>query len=48
MFHELFDATRLFITCLPAASRVANAVEMGSEPSIEDLKKLDLQDLYRF
>nr|WP_319515921.1 hypothetical protein [uncultured Cohaesibacter sp.] len=46
MFSEIFEATRHLILCLPAASRVANDVECGRQPSQADLQKLDIDDVF--
>nr|WP_319390330.1 hypothetical protein [uncultured Cohaesibacter sp.] len=46
MFSEIFETARHFITCLPAASRVAYDVEIGRHPAQSDLEKLDLADVF--
>ncbi|WP_319411222.1 hypothetical protein [uncultured Cohaesibacter sp.] len=46
MFSELIQSTRHLFACLPAASRIANAIEYGREPAQADLKKLDLDDIF--
>lgn len=46
MFSEIFESTRHLISCLPAASRVANDVECGRQPSHADLQKLDIDDVF--
>ena len=43
---EIFEATRHLFTCLPAASRVANDVEAGRSPSLDDLQTLELDDVF--
>nr|WP_319483866.1 hypothetical protein [uncultured Cohaesibacter sp.] len=48
MFSEFFETTRHVIACLPAASRVANDVEIGRQPAQADLEKLNLADVFHF
>ncbi len=46
MFSEIFETTRHFFTCLPAASRIANDIEYGCQPSRSDLQKLGIEDVF--